>query len=106
MAICKRNTRYINVGSKFYHRRKLREEKHENRKENVLSISISDSVDSCVSIISKKKTTSSINIDTVTTVVQDTKSFVETNIPSMRRGKLNSSPLSISYRGKWYVCIK
>lgn len=64
MAICKRNTRYINVGSKFYHRRKLREEKHENRKENVLSISISDSVDSCVSIISKKKTTSNKNIDT------------------------------------------
>lgn len=57
MAICKRNTRYINVGSKFYHRRKLREEKHENRKE-------SDSVDSCVSIISKKKTTSNKNIDT------------------------------------------
>lgn len=65
MAICKRNTRYINVGrSKFYYCRKLREEKQENRKESVLSISIRDSVDSCVSIISRNKTKSSKNIDT------------------------------------------
>lgn len=65
MTICKRNTCYINVGrSKFYYCRKLREEKHENRKESVLSILIRESVDSCLSINSKKKTTSSKNIDT------------------------------------------
>lgn len=64
MAICKRNTCYISVGrSKFYYCRKLREEKHENRKESLLSILIRESVDSCVSIISKKKATSSKNID-------------------------------------------
>lgn len=100
MAICKRNTCYISVGrSKFYYCRKLREEKHENRKESLLSILIRESVDSCVSIISKKKATSSKkSISLVRTMVQDTKSFVETNIPSTRRSKLNSLSLSISYR--------